>query len=316
MTAVTSTDGSQEYRPPYAVITVAYRSRAPLTALLQRLPSPIPVLVVDNSASDEDIRDLVAARPMTTYIDAAGNIGFGAACNLAARVTSQPLIAFVNPDADVDPTVLDQLAQQVSSDPQCSSCGPLLIGGRGRTLTGSGGWLPTPTRALVHAVGLFRLWPESGIWMAAGPSTPCEVEWIAGTCLMIRRDVFLEVGGFAQRYFLYQEDMDLGRRLHEKRYRQIVKRDVHVAHAAGTSSEHDVGVLAWLRASAFVDYMFATSHPLRSRLICAILASGATLRAAYQLIRGRSSRVRELGTQAATMAFPHRTLRRIQAGRR
>jgi GT2 family glycosyltransferase len=272
---------------------------------------------VDNSAADENIRDLVAARPMTTYIEAPGNIGFGAACNLAARASRQPLIAFVNPDAEVDATILDQLAEQVASDPRCSSCGPLLIGANGRAASGSGGWLPTPTRAIVHAAGLFQLWPDSGIWMAAGPNTSCEVEWIAGTCLMMRRDVFLELGGFAQRYFLYQEDMDLGRRLHENGYRQIVRRDVHVRHAAGTSSERpDVSRLAWLRASAFVDYMFATSRPFRSRLICGILASGATLRAAYQLMRWRSSRVRELGTQAATMAFPRRTLKRIHAQRR
>src|SRR5687767_9302035 len=80
----------EHVRPAYVVVTVAYRSRLLLTEMLQRIPPPTPIIVVDNSADDEDITDVVQARPMTTYIDAGGNIGFGAACNLAASVASQP----------------------------------------------------------------------------------------------------------------------------------------------------------------------------------------------------------------------------------
>src|ERR1044072_7608297 len=89
----------ERHRPAYVVVTVAYRSRPLLTSMLQRIAQPTPMIVVDNSADQEDITDLVRARPMTTYIDAGGNIGFGAACNLAASVATQPFMAFVTPDA-------------------------------------------------------------------------------------------------------------------------------------------------------------------------------------------------------------------------
>jgi N-acetylglucosaminyl-diphospho-decaprenol L-rhamnosyltransferase len=301
---------------PYAVVTVAYRSRALLAGMFERMPPPTPIIVVDNSAGEEDIRDLVAARPGATYIDAGGNIGFGAACNLAARAASQPLLAFVNPDADVQIAVLDELARTVSADPTCSSAGPLLLDDNDAVLSGSGGWLPTPLRAAMHATGLFRFLVHQGIWLGPGVDREIEVEWLAGTCLVIRRDVFLDLGGFASRYFLYQEDMDLGRRLREAGYRQLLLGDVRVRHVAGTSTtRQDVSRLAWLRASALVDYMAATTPWTTARLVCGILALGGIPRASYDLLRGRRGSLEEFRIHAATLARPARTLERVAAER-
>jgi N-acetylglucosaminyl-diphospho-decaprenol L-rhamnosyltransferase len=303
-------------RLAYVVVTVAYRSRPVLKAFLQRIAPPTPIIVVDNSAEHEDITDLVRTRPMTTYIDAGGNVGFGAACNLAASVASQPFIAFVNPDADVDVAVLDRLVDEILSDERRSSAGPLLVEADGSTRSGSGGWLPTPLRTVVHATGLFRVLPDRGIWIGRQTNDVLDVEWIAGTCLVILTDVFRQLGGFASRYFLYQEDMDLGRRLRDRGYRQIVVGDLRVRHIAGTSSAvPDVRRLAWSRASALVDYLAATHGWVTTRLMCAILGLGALLRAGYEVLRGRTLRLSEFGTQALAFTFPGRTLKLVYAQR-
>ena len=303
-------------RLAYVVVTVAYRSRPVLKAFLQRIAPPTPIIVVDNSAEHEDITDLVRTRPMTTYIDAGGNVGFGAACNLAASVASQPFIAFVNPDADVDVAGLDRLVDEILSDERRSSAGPLLVEADGSTRSGSGGWLPTPLRAVVHATGLFRVLPDRGIWIGRQTNDVLDVEWIAGTCLVILTDVFRQLGGFASRYFLYQEDMDLGRRLRDRGYRQIVVGDLRVRHIAGTSSAvPDVRRLAWSRASALVDYLAATHGWVTTRLMCAILGLGALLRAGYEVLRGRTLRLSEFGTQALAFTFPGRTLKLVYAQR-
>jgi len=303
-------------RLAYVVVTVAYRSRPVLKAFLQRIAPPTPIIVVDNSAEHEDITDLVRTRPMTTYIDAGGNVGFGAACNLAASVASQPFIAFVNPDADVDVAVLDRLVDEILSDERRSSAGPLLVEADGSTRSGSGGWLPTPLRAVVHATGLVRVLPDRGIWIGRQTNDVLDVEWIAGTCLVILTDVFRQLGGFASRYFLYQEDMDLGRRLRDRGYRQIVVGDLRVRHIAGTSSAvPDVRRLAWSRASALVDYLAATDGWVTTRLMCAILGLGALLRAGYEVLRGRTLRLSEFGTQALAFTFPGRTLKLVYAQR-
>lgn len=310
------TRGSEQARPTYVVVTVAYRSRLPLEAMLQRIAPPTPIIVVDNSAEHEDISDVVHARPMTTYIDAGGNIGFGAACNLAASVASHPFIAFVNPDAEVDVAILDRLVNELARDPRRSSAGPLLVEADGSPSVGSGGWLPTPVRAMVHATGMFRLFPEAGIWIGRHADAVFDVEWIAGTCLVVATDVFRQLGGFAPRYFLYQEDMDLGRRLRDRGYRQVIVGDVRVRHIAGTSSAvRDVRRLAWSRASALVDYLAATHGWVTTRLMCAILGLGMLVRAGYEILRGRTSRLSEFGTHAIAFTLPGRTLKLVDAGR-
>ena len=58
-------DHTERHRPAYVIVTVAYRSRPLLEAMLQRIAPPTPMIVVDNSADYEDITDLVRARPMT-----------------------------------------------------------------------------------------------------------------------------------------------------------------------------------------------------------------------------------------------------------
>ena len=306
----------ERQRPAYVVVTVAYRSRSVLAAMLQRIAPPTPMIVVDNSADHEDITDLVRARPMTTYIDAGGNVGFGAACNLAARVASQPFIAFVNPDADVDVAVLDTLVDELASDPRRSSAGPLLVDADGTPSAGSGGWLPTPLRAMVHATGLFRLLQGRGIWIGRHTNAVLDVEWIAGTCLVISTDVFRQLGGFASRYFLYQEDMDLGRRLREHGYHQIIVGYLRVPHIAGTSSAiTDVRRVAWSRASALVDYLAATHNSVTAQVVCAILGLGALVRAGYEILHGRTLRLSEFATHAIAFTLPGRTLKLVYAQR-
>jgi GT2 family glycosyltransferase len=133
---------------------------------------------------------------------------------------------------------------------------------------------------------------------------------------VISTDVFRKLGGFASRYFLYQEDMDLGRRLCKYGYGQIIVGDLRVRHAAGTSCAlADVRRLAWFRASALVDYLVATENWITARLMCAILGLGALLRAGYDILRGRTGRLGEFGTHAIAFTFPGRTLKLVRAQR-
>jgi GT2 family glycosyltransferase len=110
--------------------------------------------------------------------------------------------------------------------------------------------------------------------------------------------------------------MDLGRRLRDQGYRQIIVGDLRVRHIAGTSSSlPDVRRLAWFRASALVDYLAATHSWVTARLMCAILGLGALLRAGYDILRGRTGRLSEFGTHAIAFTFPGRTIDLVRAQR-
>ena len=62
------------------------------------------------------------------------------------------------------------------------------------------------------------------------------VDWVMGACMLIRRDRFVEVGGFDERYFLYWEDADLCRRLRARGYETRYVPGAQVVHVGAVSS--------------------------------------------------------------------------------
>ena len=65
----------------YELVIVSYRSSRPLTRLLNAVEGA-SVLVVDNAAESDGVRDLTTRFGATRYLDAGGNVGFAAAANL------------------------------------------------------------------------------------------------------------------------------------------------------------------------------------------------------------------------------------------
>ena len=279
------------------VIVVAFRSREPLEGLFAALPPALPLIVVDNSSETESLGPLIGGRPNTRHIDSGGNIGFGAACNLGAAAATRPYLIFLNPDCRPTADALAQLAMQLDLEPSVSSCGPGMVDDSGVAQRGGGGWLPTVRRSVVHALALDKLFRNAGIWIKAQPQEAMAAEWLAGTCLAIRRDVFLEVGGFDPRYFVYQEDMDLGRRLHSRGYRQIFRGDIHVRHAGGGSSPTERAQRLWTLRGRMLDrYLRANLPPGRAVAIRAILGTGYVLRAAVFYAKRDEARAHEMWT--------------------
>lgn len=106
------------------------------------------------------------------------NIGFGAAANGLARLGSQELILFVNPDGELAPGALDAL-ELAFDDPN--------------VVAAEAAQGPEHDRPSLTPGG--------------------DMEWLSGACVAVRRRAFETVGGFDERLFMYSEDVDLSYRL-------------------------------------------------------------------------------------------------------
>jgi N-acetylglucosaminyl-diphospho-decaprenol L-rhamnosyltransferase len=223
------------------VVVVTYQSGRWITACLdgleRSLPSGTCVVLVDNASTDGTRRlvdSWIAARRAAEgggrlavqVVACARNLGFGAANNLGVRrleaewAPSQlpdpdRWIVLVNPDVVVDDFDLDALAQ-AASDPRV---GALALSQRDAPCTEATPRLrPFPSTlevvmefswALLIPAVLHR---ERRFWLGAGSSRSREC-WPSGGFLAVRRGAWMDVGGFDERYFLFWEDVDLGRRL-------------------------------------------------------------------------------------------------------
>jgi N-acetylglucosaminyl-diphospho-decaprenol L-rhamnosyltransferase len=287
--------------PVYEVIIVNYRGRSQVQRLLAELPEHVPVTIVDNSATSEPVDHLIRSRLAGRYIDAGANIGFAAAANLGARTASAPILIFVNPDCVVPEAVLQALVDNLATDEQLGSCHPAARWLSGAVQIGGGGWQPTLSRAIVHALGLHILFPDRGIWARPRPGKNLEVEWLAGGCLAIRRSLFLKVGGFDEMFFLYGEDMSLGRRIHGAGFRQVIRADLWVRHGGGSSTDV-VPTWIWRQRGIAMARVLEENNPHASALAMRmVLAFGFGLRAICYQAAAKKSRAREMVCYAAAL---------------
>lgn len=180
------------------------------------------IVVVDNASGDNSINQIKKKYPEITTIINKTNLGFGVANNLAAKQARGEYLLFLNSDTLVKKDSLRLLVQQAKShDANVASCKLLNPDG---TLQPQGGALPTMASLLVWATGIDDV-PLAHLLITSyqhrNPkyfSHDHRVGWIGGTAFLIRKNVFLEVGGFDPNIFMYGEDVELCYRLREAGY--------------------------------------------------------------------------------------------------
>ena len=273
----------------YEVVLVAYRSAPLVLERLAALGPDVPAVVVDNFHGADGLRELVADRPHTRYLDGPGR-GFASGANLAVRSSTYDAVVLVNPDADPSIAQLDALVADLA-EPDLAAVGALITDAAGRPQLGVGGWEPTPRRALVQALGVHTLLPRAGLWARPAAGETISLDWITGTCLALRTATFLALGGFDEAFFVYSEDVDYSRRLARAGYRLALRSDLLVPHGHAASGDAPERMLRYRGASLMRD---VRRHHGRADgvAIAAALTVGSMLRAALAVGRRRPAAAR------------------------
>lgn len=292
--------------PTYEVVTVNYLTRRHLARTLAVLPHDVWVTVADNSALSEPVDDLVGSRPRSRYLGMVRNVGYARAANHGVAQTASEVVIILNPACFPGRSVLEELAAEVATGAGYAACGPAVVDERGVARYGGGGWLPTPGRSVVHALGAHRTRALGRRGIAVSPALrePMDVEWLAGTCLAVHRKTFEAVGGLDERFFLYNEDMGLGRRLHRAGFRQRLRADIAVEHIGGASSESIARDVWDLRAESMAAFVQAYNPRWEALAIRSLLAGGYLGRALAYRLGGRRLRATEMMRYVAgTLAY-------------
>ncbi len=268
----------------FEVVLVTYRSRSLAEALLERLPTETPVVLVDNAQGVDGVQDLVAGRPHARYLEGPGE-GFARGANLGARTSEAEYLIFVNPDSAPTIDQLEALVSDLASDAHLVAVGAATVLPDGRAELGVGGWEPTPWRCLVHALGLHSRWRTAGVYARPEPGIPVELEWLSGACLAVPRQDFLDLGGFDERYFVYNEDMAFGRTARLAGRGLKLRTDVLVPHLGGGSGEAKPRMFQ-MRGASMMSYL--GEHNGRSATM--LMRAALTLATAIRAVQARASR--------------------------
>lgn len=222
------------------VVTVSFGSDMVLPAFLSSVSAADrPVIVADNAPHVGDSAS-IARDHDARYLAVPDNPGYGAAVNLAVQMLPGDIewVLISNPDVVVHPGAIELLLSRAASDPAIGAVGPRILTSDRRTYP-SARRIPSLRTGAGHAV-FAAVWP-SNPWSRAyrndgDVSGPRDAGWLSGSCLLVRRSAFAEIGGFDTGYFMYFEDVDLGYRLGRAGYRNVYSPDAVVTHTGAHST--------------------------------------------------------------------------------
>ena len=272
------------------VILVSYRSRDHVAELLASWPADLAVTVVDNSCNSDGVRELAATRASVRYVDGRGQ-GFARAANLGARHATSECLVFVNPDSRPTAEQLSSLVTGLRSDASAAAHAGTPMRPDGDLEMGAAGWEPSIRRVLVYSSGLQTLFPRAGFFARPTPTEQMCVDWVCGACMAVRRQQFLELGGFDETFYVYAEDMSFGRRARAMGLRSVLRTDIAVPHSAGGSGAPSREMLR-LRGASFAGYVVRYHRLAPAVAMRGVLAAGALIRGALQMLHGDRSGAR------------------------
>lgn len=212
--------------PDISVITVGYFSQKTLPRLLASLQlqrsCDFEFIYVENSLSASSIPIVQKYFPDATFLKPKKNIGFGKACNLAARKAQGRFLLFLNPDCEIKTfDTVYNLLKMLLARPDMGICIPQFLDVHDNLKSGA------------HRFYFGeKYFPNKFIGL------PGNIAWGSGAAFLIPATVFNVVGGFDERYYMHAEDMDIGLKVRCAGYFIAEVKGSLILHIGGASSPY------------------------------------------------------------------------------
>ncbi len=169
------------------------------------------------------------------------NVGFARACNQGILASEGEHVVLINPDTLVEGDFFESLEEFFDQNPGAGVAGPRIVDGEGNLQLSARKELGFVSGILGRTSLLTRLFPKNPLVRRLFPAAeelvePTKVDWVSGTCMIIRRRTLEEIGPLDERFFMYFEDADLCRRAWEGGWLVYYLPQVEVLHHSGVST--------------------------------------------------------------------------------
>jgi len=229
-----------------SIVVVTYNSAVHIGACLASLREytrgvSYETIVVDNASPDGTAALIAREHPWARLIARTANAGFAAAINEGAAAASGEHIAVINPDTRFEHDALAPLVAHLRAHADGGIVAPKLLDPDGSVQLSCRAF-PGYATALFNRYSLLtRLLPRNRYSRAYLMSDFAhdeirDVDWVSGAAFVMPRAVFERVDGMDAGFFMYSEDVDLCRRVHDAGYRVVYKPTVSLVHEIGGST--------------------------------------------------------------------------------
>lgn len=224
------------------------------------------IVLVDNGSRDECVAALRERFPRVNLVPLARNLGFAGGMNAGIRAGLEhgaASLLLLNNDTVLDPAMIRVLAAAAEMPAQPAILGPAIY------------YYDEPDRLWklgdVRRRGLPMPRPVKMKADQAASAAPLAVDYVTGCGMLVRRQVFEQIGLFDERYFMYFEDADFCRRARDAGFQVWCVPQARMWHKISATAQRDRPLNRYHRALNQVRFYHEHPHgpwaPLRDAYI-------------------------------------------------
>ncbi|MEW6042111.1 MAG: glycosyltransferase [Elusimicrobiota bacterium] len=238
------------------------------------------VIVVDNNSTDGSAEVILKEYSWVTFARLPVNKGFASACNVGMELSQGRYIWILNADTEVRNHTLDEMVKFMDENPKVGALNPKVVYPDG-TLQPSVMYLSSFLDALweeifwhTHLHRWFKKeYRKKAHVKGIDYNNTLEMEWLRGSCLFIRREVYKQIGGFDSNFFFGYEEHDYSIRIRQLGWRLVWMPKAEIVHkASSVGSRFGKRLVIWLNNSNF--YFWRKHKGLIAEILLRVTISG------------------------------------------
>lgn len=205
-----------------------------LPTWLEHTPPEAELIIVDNGSTDGSLAYLRANYPEVRVMDLGANYGFAEGYNRAISSLTHDIVVLLNSDVALPTGWLDEPLALLTGDERIAAVQPKIRSYRQpdyfEYAGAAGGYIDRLGYPFCRGRLFDMVEADDGQY-----DSQADIFWASGACLIVRRSVYLEVGGLDARFFAHQEEIDLSWRMLARGYRIVFAPTSVVYHLGGGS---------------------------------------------------------------------------------
>lgn len=172
------------------------------------------IIVVDNASADDSCAMMRERFPDITLIANKDNLGFPKGNNIGVAQAKGEYVCILNPDTVVAEETFEKVLAFARQQTDSGIIGCKLIDGTGHFLPESKRGVPTPWVAFTKITSLYKFFPKTKLFnqyyaQHLDENQTGKADILVGAFMVLKRELYLEVGGFDENCFMYSDDIDL-----------------------------------------------------------------------------------------------------------
>ena len=197
--------------PKTSVVLVNYRGASDTLGAIQALselpeyPEHLEIVVVDNASGDDSVARLGESPHEFVLVESETNSGFAGGCNLGVSRSTGDIVAFLNSDAKPDSRWVSAALASFDTHESVGAVASQVVDWEGKKIDYQGSGLTW------YGMGYRPFTGDKTSKKKAQKAAP--VLFGTGAAMFVRREVFNQLGGFDESFFMFFEDVDFGWRL-------------------------------------------------------------------------------------------------------